>query len=116
MKAIKIAMCAVLFIFSGTIMAQTAKVEKKEATKKVVVKEKEAKTQAKGPSAAEIKKHSSKTLKVGSKGEAKKMNQKVLHKKKAETRKINKTEIEGKEFQKKKKLKSDGIVGPKTNN
>ena len=71
-----------------------------------------------GPSSSEIKKHSSKTLKVGSKGDAVKCLQQCLN------QQGGKLEVDGdfgkgtkksvSDFQKKKKLGVDGIVGPKT--
>lgn len=62
-------------------------------------------TMAKGPSPAEIKKHSSKSLKTGSKGESAK----------SEPNFGKGTKKAVQSFQKKNKLDSDGIVGPKTN-
>lgn len=73
---------------------------------------------AKGPSPAEIKKHSKSTIKKGSKGAAVECFQKVLNANGA------KIEVDGQfgsgtkkaveAFQKKKNLGVDGIVGPKT--
>ena len=73
---------------------------------------------AKGPSSSDLKKYSSQTLKVGSKGPAVECLQGALNKSGA------KLDVDGKfgsgtkkavqAFQKKKKLSVDGIVGPQT--
>jgi hypothetical protein len=102
-----------IFVLTLNVYAQERKTKKVIKKQKTEIIKKNKKTEqvrpAKGERPTDVKKFSSKTLKSGSKGTPAKPKQESLNQ-------VNGvgTKKAVVQFQKKKKLDSDGIVGPKT--